>query len=411
MQDELDAGSHLEELEELRAELQRAAAQTELLAWQVQQLKQRAATAADEHAAAVQQQLQQGATDAAAAVAVADERHQQQMLALQNRLAEAQQQLQAARSELSTLRQEQVLRRGSLVHQVVQAGYPVETEHAAVQTACWPGCHVGPCAGAAQVPEAEQVIRAPLLPLPINSMRQLPSRASNACKSPACSSGVRCSSPTPLLVEMTAKQLQLELARVRIAPIKTLMGSSWGGGGLQQLGLPALRQASMQLAISSADGTNSRKAAQPEEEGDSCFATPMDQTPTSAGDQSPFRTAPSPAEDAACCQEQQHRRPPVPNLNLQLVRSLSSPELPEPSAWSKQDEASSSLSSLGDPSPLSSSRASTVHAGLDLTMATATCCDQDQALPATLMQSAAAAGIQQVWMPAGSAGSDQFGQR
>ena len=219
-----------QQLEQLQAELVHAMTSTQSLEAQVQQLKQQAAVASEQREAAVQQQAQQaqqGNVEAAGKVTAALEaaavRHGQQTLALQERLIEAHQQLQAARSELSALQQEQQLHRQSMVERGAQTGSPAAVVPAASQTDAW----VAP-AEAALLPA-----QAHWQPPPSSAgMLKSPSRGS-ACVSPAYSCSRQ--SPAALPVAVTAMQLQLELARVKITPLKPLPGSSLRAGSrLQQ---------------------------------------------------------------------------------------------------------------------------------------------------------------------------------
>ena len=332
LQEELEGAGQVpqQQLEQLQAELRQATASTQSLEAQVLQLKQQAAAASEQLEAAVQQQAQQGGVEAAGKVAAALEaaavRHGQQTQALQERLIEAHQQLQAARSELSALQQEQQLRRQSMVEQGAQACSPAEAVPAASQTDAW----VAP----AQV--ALLPAQAHWQPPPSSAgMHQSPSRGGSACESPAYPGSQQ--SATGLSVAVTAKQLQLELARVKITPLKPLPGSSLragsrmqqapsrlgsacgehplysdcvsqqqqhqhqrqhasssfgGGGGSSLSGLAAMQRSA---ELEAAPGSSGRLGLDEDEEDEdeACFATPLAQTPTAfsaaaAAEASPF---------------------------------------------------------------------------------------------------------------------------
>ena len=167
-----------QQLEQLQAELLQAMACTQSLEAQVQQLKQQAAAASEQHKAAVQQQAQQGGVEAAGKVAAALEaaslRHWQQMQALQERLLEAHQQLQAARSELSAVEQEQQLRQQRTVEQEAQTGSPAAAVPAASQTG----------AGVSQAEAALLPAQVHWQPPPSSvDMHQSPSRSSSSMAS------------------------------------------------------------------------------------------------------------------------------------------------------------------------------------------------------------------------------------
>ena len=377
-----------QQLEQLQAELVHAMTSTQSLEAQVQQLKQQAAVASEQREAAVQQQAQQaqqGNVEAAGKVTAALEaaavRHGQQTLALQERLIEAHQQLQAARSELSALQQEQQLHRQSMVERGAQTGSPAAVVPAASQTDAW----VAP-AEAALLPA-----QAHWQPPPSSAgMLKSPSRGS-ACVSPAYSCSRQ--SPAALPVAVTAMQLQLELARVKITPLKPLPGSSLragsrlqqapsrlgsaygehaqysdcvaqhqqlhqhhasssfsvsgGGGGGTSLAVLAAMQRSAELEAG--PGSSGRLGLEEDEEDaedEACFATPLAQTPTAfsaaaAAEASPFSGAGlSPglgdgatgwsaqqrqSQSLTACSHQQHQQGgPVPALDLHLVRPYSS---------------------------------------------------------------------------------------
>lgn len=407
-----------QQLEELQAELLRALAHTGSLEAQVQQLKQAAAFAAEQHAAAVQQQAQDGALDVAeqvaAAVDAAAGRYEQQVQALQAQLAEAQLQLEAARSKLAAAQEQ----RESQMNQAVQVGCSAaEAQHAAVQT------------------DPEGVRRAwvlePLPPpqqqhqqaSPATSMwQQWPSRGGSACESPAFGGGNGPAAAPP--VALTATQLQLELARLKITPMKHLPGSclqrtpsrlgsacgelggggmeaqqqqrsnSWGAGGGGASLVPRWQASGLTVGLlATACGSDNRLAAEDEE--DACYATPLAQTPTSISpaEPSPFSAPLSPAASAwmgdglAQQQQQQQQRryeqPPVPVLDLHLVPPYTSISYDSGSgrgegcsgrappsssvgggSWvAAAAEASTSVSSLSSLGPSASQRASWAPSG------------------------------------------------
>jgi hypothetical protein len=392
LQEELEGAGQVpqQQLEQLQAELVHAMASTQSLEAQVQQLKQQAAVASEQREAAVQQQAQQaqqGNVEAAgkvtAALEAAAERHGQQTLALQERLIEAHQQLQAARSELSALQQEQQLHRQSMVERDAQTGSPAAVVPAASQTDAW----VAP-AEAALLPA-----QAHWQPPPSSAgMLQSPSRGS-ACVSPAYSCSRQ--SPAALPVAVTAMQLQLELARVKITPLKPLPGSSLragsrlqqapsrlgsaygehaqysdcvaqhqqlhqqhasnsfsvsggGGGGTSLAGLAAIQRSAELEAGLGSSGRLGLEEDEEDAEDEACFATPLAQTPTAfsaaaAAEASPFSGAglspglgdgatgwsaqqrqPQSQSLTACSHQQHQQGGPVPALDLHLVRPYSS---------------------------------------------------------------------------------------
>ena len=317
-QEELEAARQAPhpQLQQLQAELRQAAAHTDALEAQMQQLKHQAAAAAEDHAAAVQQQVQEGALDAAeqvaAALRAATERHSQEVQALQQQLAEAPHQVQAAQAELAALQEEQAAWVGRKLEAGMQAGSPaVAAQHAATQTE----------AAAEPLPSLSLLPAAP----GVLQRHQYPSRGGSACECPAVTgtgssrSGSHSPAPLPAApVAQTAKQLQLELARVKLTPLKPLLGASLaagsgatrhtqlpsglgsaleppcsqicelggttfgaaglqlGGGSSSSLDLPAQRQAVGLPRCSS--GSYSRLAGEDE---DACFATPLAHTPAS----------------------------------------------------------------------------------------------------------------------------------
>ena len=333
----------LERLQQLQAELLQAVAHTGSLEAQVQQLKQAAAAAAKEHADAVQQQAQDGALDAAeqvsAAVQAAAERHTQQAQALEAQLAEARQELEAARRKWTEVQQEQAARQQRMVDRGMQACSSATVQDAAVQTEA-----TGPNAAAAELAWKQQQLS--------------PSRGASACESPSGRCGSLGGSPSS--VAQTAVQLQLELAKVKLTPLKPLVGAclpkrqasggsgrlfsgpsrlgsalselgggcvpgvqcqpsgSWGDGGSGggHMLAPAARCPLAELRC----GFGSRQAGLGEEE-DDAFATPLARTPASL---SPGDLSPSGSMFALPDSRQQVAHGlPVPPLDLQRVRHSS----------------------------------------------------------------------------------------
>ena len=367
------------QLEQLQTELRRAAAHTDALEAQVQQLKQAAVAAVEEHEAAVRQQAQEGALDTAeqvaAAVQAAAERHGEEVQALHAQLAGVQQQLQAAQAELAAVQQAQAARLALTEEAGVQAGSPAAAaHHASTQTQA-------------------VVERAPLQPLAphfaasVLQQRQQPSRQGSACESPVFGGCERLSpAPVPAAsVAQTATQLQLELAKVRLTPMKPLIGGSLAGSGASAKHLPppsrlgsafgelgsmafaagpqqplpgcnslsGLAARRLPTLVPSNSSSHSRLATEDE---DTFYATPLAQTPASLSPElSPSSSMLPPAAAAAgpgrlphgqsqqldqqlerqqqWQQQQQQpteqaqlRRqgPPVPPLDLQLVRPYTS---------------------------------------------------------------------------------------
>lgn len=301
LQEELEAARQVPHapLGQVQMELQRAAAHTDALEAQVQQLKQQAAAAVEEHEAAVRQQAQEGVLDAAeqvaAAMQVAAERHSQEMQELETRLTDVQQQLKAAQAELGSLQQAQDARQAELVEVAVQAGSPCpSSRHASTQA---------PAAAGGQVPLQMQPAPAPRMPL----QHLQPSRGGSACVSPAFDG---CERPATSVAE-TAAQLQLELARVKLTPLKPLVGSNAAASGASarhgtppsRLGSAFGEQGSTVVeaaahpplpACNSFSGLAGRRHATPlarsnssslnrltADDEDGCFATPLAHTPAS----------------------------------------------------------------------------------------------------------------------------------
>ena len=385
LQEELEAARQVPhaQLGQVQMELQRAAAHTDALEAQVQQLKQQAAAAVEEHEAAVRQQAQEGVLDAAeqvaAAMQAAAERHSQEMQELETRLADVQQQLEAAQAELALLRQAQAAQQAQMVEAAVQADSPCpSSRHAGTQTPATAGGHA-----ALQMPPAP----APRMPL----QHMQPSRGGSACDSPALHG---CERPVASVAE-TAAQLQLELARVKLTPLKPLVGSNAAASGASaKHGTPPSRLGSAFAELGSTvvdaaahpplpgrdsfSGLAGRRHANPlarsnssslnrltADDEDGCFATPLAHTPASLSPElSPYGSMLPPAGAGQGCmpraklqqegwpmqgvqqqgqslgqseweqQQQQQppqqlaqvrsRGPPVPPLDLQLVRPYTS---------------------------------------------------------------------------------------
>ncbi|KAL4452473.1 hypothetical protein ABPG75_008135 [Micractinium tetrahymenae] len=430
LKEELDAVGEMvraAEVEHLQAQLQQAVAQTASLEAQVQQLKADAATVAQQHAAAVQQQEQRGAaaaeTQVASAVQAAADRHEQQVCALQAQLAEARQQLQETRTALSELVHEQLLRRESMQDTAVQACCVADRAAAqsrAMQTEegwrpGFPVSIVQIAAAATERQTADSGLPSAWAELGFRGSmcesQQLPSgsgRSSSKLAGPAAGS--------PSVAE-TAKQLQLELAKVRIAPaMRPLPGCGRLRAGSRQAHPPSRLASAFgehtvldsstaptgsYLGNASGGGSQSCGRAgnkllldEDEEEG---FATPLAATPAAqspellpgagklqhgnatasaaAGWGSMQHPAPGaadawvPAEHQQRLHQQQQQagRAGVPPLNLRLVRPYSSlscdsisPCSPGPqrstlsSPLLPQPEASASVSSLSSLGPSAS---------------------------------------------------------
>ncbi|KAI3438302.1 hypothetical protein D9Q98_000736 [Chlorella vulgaris] len=348
-----------QDVEELRSQLLQAVAHTQALEAQVQQMKlalQAAATA------------------------------QQHKLDVEARLADAHNQLAAARSERTAMQQAQA--------QVLHICEPITWQamqgtFVPAMTAASAGADVQPPAvepDATRTPAKQPP--PPLQPYNIADVQQqLSSELSSACPSPACCSGISSRSPVSLPLEMTAKQLQLELARVRITAASSGMrASSWARQAVLRVGssqvdhasdvlsprlsgMAALRQALASAGSLGGNG-NSRQwelcsnereeGGQRCEEDDSCFATPLAQTPTcqSTNELSPF----------ALESEEEHGqlrrlgRLKVPALNLDCIQ----PELsPEP--LHKRLAAPGSSGSLSDGLDSASTSASSLSSRLPTT--------------------------------------------
>lgn len=382
------------EVERLRAELQQAVAQTASLELQVQQLRAEAAVVAQEHAAAVSQQEQSSAAAAqaqvAAAVQAAVERHENQVGVLQAQLAEAHQQLQETRIALSELVQEQLQRQERLCDAAVQACCPaaeaalncraVQTEEAWRPSS--PAPVMSAAASSAAAAAAVQVADGQLVPLTEGLVR---SSSQPQVLPPPIASTQSAGSHS---VAETAKQLQLELAKVRIAPpMRPLPGcgrlrpANWAGHPPSRLASAFGEHAALDggtarptnyLGSTSGGCSPTRGSAVNtmllDEEEDEGFATPQAATPAAMSPELPCagmlqhgnaepcdpaqwsaaqQLSRGPASQQQDQQQQQAQqtqwqqqqqmqvgRSGVPPLNLQLVRPYSSLSCESPSPCS-----------------------------------------------------------------------------